>query len=1172
MKKFLRKIAGPSGAAADAAPDAVIDRQLRELKKQLPRVLVAIAVCSGLISYSFFDEAAAIVLVSLSIYLAFLVFRVSDWLRLNIDAMSPEEKRERLKLTPRFAAGLGFACPFLAITLAQFADKEGLILLSLWSLFCGVGASIGLSATPQTGRVPLFACTVPFALYLSFSGDSDLIVIAFLMLIGASITHFHNLHVGETLAELSIKKEILKESADRTAGRFRHFIEAASDWAWEINASGELTYISPNFERLTGLSSKKMLKVNALQISRLDGGKSTEAEAEFTRLFHAQLPVDGIRHDVIRKNGSIMTVAEHGMPLFSEGGEFKGYVGWSKDISEQVWAEKKLRESEARYRDFAESAGDWAWEVDADLRYTYISERATEVTGADHSRFLGKIMSFSGNQVSDEDWAHLKEAIYNREPVQEFVSCVDFGNGKSIWIERSAKPVFNCSGEFLGYRGVAHDVSDRIYAQKAAADALRKLEETNVNLEETVRQRTEDIALKTQLLAEVLESMAQGVVVIDDSYTIIEINEKAWRMSGLPKEAWAIGNDIRTLLDIGIRHSMYEFESVDDYFEQCTAALDAGEDFRVVRRQKDGFIIEESARRRPHGGIVITYRDITMAQMREDELRVLSEQLRVSKDEAEAANRAKSEFLANMSHEIRTPMNGVIGMASLLLGTKLDDNQADMARVIVSSGDALLKIINDILDFSRLEAGKLRMARESFRLRECVEDVAALLSLPVEEKNLELLVRYDPALDESFIGDPGRLRQVITNLVGNAVKFTEDGHILVEVSGIKRGEIADVTIAVTDTGCGIPEHKLQAIFEEFEQVDGSSARKHNGAGLGLAISKKMVEAMGGDISVKSVSGKGSTFRIRLPLAIDDSAPHEKPMPTASFEGKRALVVDDNPVNRTILKEQLASWNLAADLAENADDALSAMRKAARDGASYAIGVLDFQMPGADGIELARLIKSDPQIAATPLVLLTSAGRKGDPSGLVGDLFSAYLVKPARASMLLDSILTALNDGAVASLRSSKADLASDKEDEAGLFTENGEKLRVLVAEDNIVNQMVIKAMLEKMGCAVTIASNGRLAVASYEADGPDIILMDMSMPEMDGAEATRQIRKVQAQDGCHAPIIGVTAHALREDRQRCLDAGMDDYLPKPVKQDALRDTLIRWAPDRRGGKLRNSAS
>jgi len=1145
--------------AIDNAPEAVVDRQLRELKQQLPRVLIGIALTSALIGNRFLDEAGPLVLTGIGIFLGFLCIRLPWWMRLNISAMPPEQKRSGIKHVIIMGVLLGVVCMCFAVYLSQFADREAYILLALWCLYCGVGGANGLSALSRISSLPMAICIVPFSMTMFATGDFTLMTMAGVMLTAVAVTHFHNGRTGDTLAELSMQQAAAKQRTSAEIERFRRFLENASDWAWELDANGAFKYISPNFEAITGRPGDAYIGKLALDFVRFDEANNNEAARRFAEGLERHEPIRDVRHTIAVEGGGELTVSASATPRFNEAGEFRGFIGWSRDISRQAEAERLLKESEARYRDFAESAGDWSWETDENFCYTHISERGYQVTGADHTVMIGRCFTMRGQSVRPEDWEELKRKLDAREPFTGFINKVDYLGEREFWMERSGKPVFGPNGEFKGYRGVARDVSERMNARLAAMEAVRKLGEANANLELTVRQRTRDIAEKSQLMAEVLETMAQGIVVLDKDHKIVELNNKAWRKSGLPREAWSIGTQIQKLLQIGINHGMYVYTDVADYLADCDKAIAEGKDFRVLRRQKDGQIIEESVRGRPHGGSVITYRDVTEAQRREDELRALTEELRAAKDEAETANRAKSEFLANMSHEIRTPMNGVIGMASLLLDTRLDEKQADMARVIVSSGDALLKIINDILDFSRLEAGKLRLIRESFNLRECIEDVAALLSLPVEQKSLEMMVRVQPDLGAMFIGDPGRMRQVITNLVGNAIKFTEEGHILVEASGVRRGEVANIVISVSDTGCGIPEDKLQAIFQEFEQVDGSTARKHNGAGLGLAISKKMIEVMGGQISVESEVGKGATFHVRIPLAIDDAASLPKRTLDYSLEGKRAIIVDDNAVNRTILKEQLDSWGLEADLAENAEDALAAMRAARKANKPYAIGILDFQMPGADGVALARMIKRDKALATTPLILLTSAGRKGDSTPLVGDLFSAYLVKPARSSLLLDSILTALNDGAVADLRAHTAKLAEDTVATAPCpFTEDGSPLNVLVAEDNVVNQMVVKAMLEKTGCVVTIASNGKDAIDLYAETAPDIVLMDMSMPEMDGAEATAHIRKLQEDGAGYAPIIGVTAHALREDRQRCLDAGMDDYLPKPVKQDALQELLTRW--------------
>jgi PAS domain S-box-containing protein len=1140
--------------------DAIMRQQFTEVRITVPLVFVTIMIATALMMVYIAVEAG----IEAAIFIPLLLVpahRLPHWLQLSVPDMTDIEVKRHVRRTLIIGLGLGFYATFCSVVVFYQVDLQGKFLLATWVGLIGIAGAIGIGSLPRISMRVIISTILPINTLLVMELQTVTAVYAATMLLMGFFASIFASKLSMFSAELTIQK-LERDAAKKAVDKSLHaFIESASDWAWERDAEGKLTYISENFETITGISIDKVMGQNSSVIMQQNGYDDRVAKL-IAYSNKSKSPIMDLRYSMKRKDGSVIHLSTSGQPKFDASKNFTGYVGWTRDITKEVDAELRLRQSEKMQRDFAESAGDWGWEIDADLRYRYISERAQKVTGFDHQKFIGQKVGVSGEGPSKTQWSAFEKSFENREPINAFIHCIRRDDGSALWLERSAKPIYDEDGTFKGYRGIARDVTQRITAVEEAAAARRQLEENNAKLEQTIQMRTAVIEAKSSLLKEVLESMAHGVVVMDQEFTIIDLNSKAWRTSGLPQEMWAPGLSVTPVLEIGIRHGLYEFSSSKEYYTQCFKAIKETGMFRVIRRQKDGTIIEEIIRARPNGGFVSTYNDITAAQQREDELRELSEELLISKDAAETASRTKSEFLANMSHEIRTPMNGVVGMASLLLDTELTEKQASMASVIVSSGDALLKIINDILDFSRLEAGKFKLAAETFDLRESIEDVATLLALQVEKKGLEMMVRYDPDLGSAFVGDPGRIRQIITNLVGNAVKFTDEGHILLEVTGKRRGEIASVVISVTDTGCGIPLDQQKAIFEEFEQVDGSSARRYDGAGLGLAISRKMVEAQGGGISLTSEPGKGSTFTITLPLAIDATANEILAARPAKLDNLRALIVDDNEVNRTILLEQLASWGLKADAFESAKDALAAMTAAAGDDAPYAVAVLDFQMPDIDGVTLAKMIKADTALSATPLILLTSAGRKGDPNGLVGDVFSAYLVKPARASMLLNSILTAINDSAAERITGMAAALsrtdAKTIETNSDAVVPSNLGLDVLVAEDNTVNQMVIKAMLEKIGCKVTIADNGKIAVDKYKTGQFDIVLMDVSMPEMDGGEATALIRRRQEKTGEETPIIGVTAHAMREDRQRCLDAGMDDYLPKPVKQDALEAVLKKW--------------
>jgi len=796
-----------------------------------------------------------------------------------------------------------------------------------------------------------------------------------------------------------------------------------------------------------------------------------------------------------------------------------GRVWTFRDVTIPRRVEQSLGEDLYLFDTLMENLPEHIYYKDRQGRFTRTNRGMAQLFGLrDPADLIGKSdFDFFAPEHAEQAYADEQQLIEEKLPIWSKEEKETWPDGRETWVLTTKLPLRDPGGHIVGTFGISRDITRRKQIERA--------------LEESV-----------SLVRATLEATADGILVVDRKGRVVSYNQRFLDLWRIPATL-AAAKDEPALL----RHVAEQLPD-SERFRQGVESVYQSPDRETsdTLEFRDGRVFERTSRPQRVGseilGTVWSFRDIT-------ERKVAEAALLGAKEEAEAASRTKSEFLANMSHEIRTPMNGVIGMNGLLLDTDLTAEQREYAETARRSGETLLTIINDILDFSKIEAGKLQIESLVFDLRSVIEEVNEMLAPKAEEKKLDLILQYPPSVPRHFIGDGGRIRQVVTNLVGNAIKFTPAGHVMVQVDCVSQESgTAQMQVAVTDTGIGIAEDKLHHLFEQFNQLDGSTTRQYGGTGLGLAISKRLVTLMGGSIHVRSRRDEGSRFDFTLPLRLD-SQPHAAPVPAEELSGLRVLVVDDHEVNRRLLHEQLAGWGMRDGSCASAEEATRALMAARLEDDPYRIAILDYQMPGIDGGRLAEMMKEDPATRDTVVIMLTSVSKSGLARRC--SACDAWLTKPVRQSQLLQTIATAWakRKGTLEQPPARTAVVRRIVPGPSG-------HIRTLVAEDNAVNQRVAVRMLQKLGLRADVAANGREAVNLYGMLHYDLIFMDCQMPEMDGYEAARAIRRREDGDR-HTVIIAMTAEAMAGARERCLDAGMDDYIAKPVRMEDLSEILNR---------------
>jgi len=979
--------------------------------------------------------------------------------------------------------------------------------------------------------------------------------------------------------------------------RYRELLQHANSIILRVDAQGRITFFNEFAEKVFGYTAQEVLgrHVVGTIVPAID---SAGHPLDFMVEGILRDPESGYynENENMRRDGSRLWVAWTNKPIYDEHGNLREILSIGTDITWRREMEAQLRAERNLLRVLIDNLPDFVYVKDAESRFLVGNAALAKLMGAaTPDELLGKTdFDFYPQGLAEKFHQDEQRVIQTGQPLLNVEEPARDAQGNPVWLATTKVPLRDADGKVIGIVGIGHDITQRKRVEEEIRHSLEHLQLMN-----RVLMAAASTLDPHQVLEAICTELAQALDLPQAAFALFTEDRQALRVvaeycrsdrpSGLGAVIPVANNPatqevLATHAPVIIPNAQTDARTApvhDLHRTRGTVTLmivpllvrdqivgTLGLDATEPREFTEEEISLVQAVTAIAGQALENSRLYEAVQKELAERKRIEEELRQAKEAAEAASLAKSQFLANMSHEIRTPMNAILGMTGLLLDTPLSKEQREYAETVHNSAESLLQIINDILDYSKIEAGRLELEMLDFDLRAAIEDTADMLAIEAQRKDLEFACHIAPDVPTHVRGDPGRLRQILTNLIGNAIKFTEKGEVVLRVA--REQETAThitVRFVVQDTGIGIPKDRFDRLFQSFSQLDTSTTRKYGGTGLGLAISKRLVELMGGQIGAESEVGKGSTFWFtavfeKLPTELEMARGAVPPLPDW-LRGGRVLIVDDSATNRLILREQLRSWGCRPEEAASAAEALQKLVQTVERGEElYRVALIDMQMPDMDGEMLTNCIRTNHDLDSVALIMLSSMDRRAEADRLRSIGVDAVLTKPVRNRQLVEALIAAGHRRATHPLPTAPLPAMP-----AGEEVESRSKARILLAEDNVINQKVALRMLEKLGYRVDVVANGLEAVQAWQSIPYHLILMDVQMPEMDGFEATALIRKQERNTGRHIPIIAMTAHAMKGDRERCLEAGMDGYIAKPVQFKELEEMLQRVL-----GQLSSNAS